>query len=86
MQVPIIVRSTSAWVPVPVSPYAADVSFSVCIVMLLLSDRPDGSPVCWFGRTAIHSRASMTYDQVGVVVSVDEATTVSTAAAYSAEM
>lgn len=53
---------------------------TVCIVMLLLSDRPDGSPVCWFGRTAIHSRASMTYDQVCVVVViVDEATTVSTA-------
>lgn len=75
-----------------VSPGAADVLFPVYIVMLLLSCRPDGSPVCWFGRTAIHSRASMTYDQVlcsavsVVVVAVDEPTAVCTAAVYSAKM
>ncbi|CAM9581753.1 unnamed protein product, partial [Laminaria digitata] len=33
-----------------------------------LCTRPDGSPVCWFGRTAIHSRASMTYDQAQMLV------------------
>lgn len=33
-------------------------------VVRCLLCRADGSPVCWFGRTVIHSRASMTYDQV----------------------
>ncbi|CAM9697488.1 unnamed protein product [Pylaiella littoralis] len=37
-----------------------------------LSKRADGSPVCWFGRTVIHSRASMTYDQAQMLVESGE--------------
>ncbi|CAM9312557.1 unnamed protein product, partial [Scytosiphon promiscuus] len=33
-----------------------------------LCRRADGSPVCWFGRTVIHSKASMTYDQAQMLV------------------
>ncbi|CAM9652144.1 unnamed protein product [Ectocarpus fasciculatus] len=33
-----------------------------------LCKRADGSPVCWFGRTVIHSKASMTYDQAQMLV------------------
>ncbi|CAM9323899.1 unnamed protein product [Ectocarpus sp. 12 AP-2014] len=33
-----------------------------------LCKRADGSHVCWFGRTVIHSKASMTYDQAQMLV------------------
>lgn len=48
--------------------FAATLTFGWCFAVFAVWCRSDGSPVCWFGRTVIHSRASMTYDQASSAV------------------
>lgn len=52
------------WLNRPCRVFFSRACLSCLLYCCAVPPRADGAPVCWFGRTVIHSKASMTYDQV----------------------